>query len=527
MKKVLITDPVDPKCAALLNEEGFQVDIRHGISPEELKNIISSYNALVVRSETKVNAGLIALMDSMEVIGRAGAGVDNIDIEAATQKGIVVMNTPGGNTVSAAEHTIALLMSMCRNIPQANASLREKKWERKKFTGTELSGKTIFIIGLGKIGKQVAEMCGGFGMEILAYDPVINPTTLGKGSSIQFVDLKEGFGRSDFITVHVPLTDETKNLISSETLKLCKDGARVINCSRGGIVNEKDIIEAIDNGKIASAAFDVFEKEPPDFDNPVLHHPKIICTPHLGASTGEAQEKVAVQIARQISDYFKTNSYSGSVNTPFQKIDPSVEKFLKLCERIGYLQSAFLKTPLKEVKIAVSGEFLHFFTTLLTSAVLKGFLTARSTDNINLINAQHLFRKTGIPLSEVKNPEDENFNNLISVTFRSEDSERTIAGTVFGEREMRIVKIDEYFLEFNPEGDFLIYYNFDKPGVLAAASGYLASNSFNISGVFLGRNINEKKALTIIGVDGRTDDRVKENIKGIDGVLEVFTVNFG
>jgi D-3-phosphoglycerate dehydrogenase / 2-oxoglutarate reductase len=527
MKKILITDPVDPRCAELLSAEGFEVDYKPGLKPDELKKIIGIYNALIVRSETRADVSLIALMDSMEVIGRAGAGIDNIDVDAATQKGIIVMNTPGGNTISAAEHTMALLLSMSRNIPQANASLRDKKWERKRFTGSELSGKTIFIIGLGKIGKEVALRCQAFGMEVLAYDPVINPTTLANIGEIEFVSLEEGFMKSDFITLHVPLTSTTKNLISSETLKQCKDGVRIINCARGGIVNEEDVLSFIDKGKVASAAFDVYEKEPPDFNSPVFQHPKVICTPHLGASTEEAQEKVAIQIGRQISDYFRYNNFSGSVNTPFQKIDPALEKYLLLAERLGYLQSQFLKSSLKEVKISISGEFLHFYTQLLTSGIIKGFLSDRRTENINYINAQVIFKQTGIPVSETRNPDDENYSNLLSVTFRSDEGEITIAGTVFGNREMRIVKIDNYFVEFNPEGDFLIYYNIDKPGVLASVSSLLASKGYNISGVFLGRDTVAKKALTIIGIDEKINDGIKEIINSTDGILEVYTVNSG
>jgi D-3-phosphoglycerate dehydrogenase / 2-oxoglutarate reductase len=526
MKKILITDPVDPKCSSILQKEGFQVDYKPGIGQDEIKKIIGSYEALIVRSETKANASLISMMDSMEVIGRAGAGIDNIDVDAATQKGIIVMNTPGGNTISAAEHTMALLLSMCRNIPQANASLRNKKWERKKFTGSELYGKTIFIIGFGKIGKQVAEMCSGFGMKIVAFDPVINPTTFISNIEVEFVSLEEGFQLADFITLHVPLTSGTKNLISSETLKMCKDGVRIINCARGGIINETDLIKAIDEGKVASAAIDVFEQEPPDFNNPVLHHPKIICTPHLGASTGEAQEKVAVQIAEQIKGFFKENNFSGSVNTPFQKIDPGLERYMILAERIGHLHSQFLNTSLKEIKISISGDFLHFYSTLLTSGVIKGFLSERRTENVNYINAQVLLKQSGIPVTESRNPDDETFNNLLSVTFRSDDIERTIAGTVFGNRELRIVKIDDYLVEFNPEGDFLIYYNTDKPGVLASVSSQLALRGLNISGVFLGRDVREKRALTIIGIDEKIDDEVMSAVKRTDGIIEVFSVEF-
>ena len=295
MKKIIVTDAVDKKCVGILESGGFQVKYQPGISRNEIKNIISEYNGLIVRSETQVDAELISLMNNMEVIGRAGTGVDNIDVDSATRKGIIVMNTPGGNTISTAEHTMALMVSMCRNIAQANQSMRSGKWDRKAFKGTELHSKTLGIIGLGKIGREVAARSKAFGMNVIAFDPVISGDLANK-LEVELVDLNTIFENSDIITVHVPLNDETKNLISTDTLKKCKDGVKIINCARGGIVNEADLINALDSGKVSAAAFDVYETEPPDLTGKLINHPKIVSTPHLGASTEEAQEKVAVQI---------------------------------------------------------------------------------------------------------------------------------------------------------------------------------------------------------------------------------------
>ncbi|MGA8265551.1 MAG: hydroxyacid dehydrogenase, partial [Ignavibacteriaceae bacterium] len=313
MKKILISDPVDQKCAEIFKEAGYEVDFKTGLSWDELSNIIQDYNGLVVRSETKVTPELISKMNNMEVIGRAGTGVDNINLEAATRKGIIVMNTPGGNTVSTAEHTMALMLSMFRNIPQANQSLRSGKWDRKSFKGTELYGKVIGVIGLGKVGREVVSRSKAFGMKVIGYDPVLSNEIADK-MGIELADLDVIFAQSDLITVHVPLSDETKHLINSETLNRCKDGVRVINCARGGIVDETALLEALNLGKVSSAAFDVYEVEPPDLKNKLLNHPKVVCTPHLGASTEEAQVKVAIQIAEQIVDLFKNKRISGGVN---------------------------------------------------------------------------------------------------------------------------------------------------------------------------------------------------------------------
>lgn len=526
MKKILITDPVDGKCPEILKSQGFAVDIKTGISADDLKSIIADYNALIVRSETKVDASLISLMGSMEVIGRAGAGTDNIDINAATHKGILVMNAPGGNTISAAEHTLALILSVCRNIPQANASFKEKKWERKKFTGVELFGKTLFIIGYGKIGREVALRSISFGMKVLVYDPVINPANLLKSENINFVSFEEGLKQADIITLHVPLVENTKNMISAERLKLCRQGVKIINCARGGIINENDLAEAIKSGKVSSAAIDVFEKEPPDFNSELFSFEKVICTPHLGASTSEAQEKVGVQIAEQISGYFKNGSFQGSVNIPFGKIDERLKRYLDLAENLGYLHSKIISSGVKEIRVSLTGDYLHSNSSVIKAAVLKGFLKEKRAESINLINAPVLISESGISVSEIKVSDDENYNNLIRVSCFAGSEERVIAGTIFNDREARVVKIDDYLVEFNPEGEFIIYYNIDKPGVLASVSNLLAEKGYNISGVFLGRNVETGTAISILGIDGKISGDVKKIISGINGILYVYSVRF-
>jgi D-3-phosphoglycerate dehydrogenase / 2-oxoglutarate reductase len=525
MKKVLITDAVDEKSAALFREAGYHVHYQPGMPPEEIKKVIPDYNILIVRSETDVNSELISLMDNMEIIGRAGTGTDNIDVAASTRKGIIVMNTPGGNTISTAEHTIALMLSMCRNIPQAAQSMREGKWERKTFKGTELFGKTLGIIGIGKIGKEVASRCKAFGMEIIGYDPVISEEVTGR-MGIKPVDLETLFRTSDIITVHVPLTDETKYLISKETLSKCKDGVRIINCARGGIVSETDLLEAINSGKAAGAALDVYENEPPGKSEVVTNH-KITVTPHLGASTGEAQTKVAVQIANQIINYNNTGSLQGGVNADsvIQIKNEELLPFVELAEKIGRFHSYLLKGHLKKIEIIFCGILLHEYTPLLSSSFLKGFLSELRSDTVNLINSIYLAKESGISINEVKAGENVTYRNLITVKCESEKEKRSISGTVFGNNELRIVEIDRFTMELKPEGNLIIYKNVDKPGVLAMVSGILAENKINIGGLSLGRVQAGKEALTIISIDSNIAGEIVKNISGIDGIKEVYAVS--
>ncbi len=502
MKKILISDSIDKKCESILKSAEYTVDYKPGISEAELKKIINQYSCLIVRSSTQVTSELISLMDNMEIIGRAGTGVDNIDVEAATRKGILVMNTPGGNTISAAEHTIALIMSMLRNIPQANNSLKEGKWDRKKYKGSELFGKTLGIIGLGKIGREVSVRLKAFGMNIIGYDPLLSEE-IAHNLEIKLVDLDNLFASSDIITVHVPLNDSTKNLISEENLNKCKDGVKIVNCARGGIVNEDDIVNAIESGKVSCAAFDVYVDEPPDFKGKLIQHSKIVCTPHLGASTEEAQEKVAVQIAEQITGYLTEKETYGIINAPSLKAanDNEIIPYIMLAENIGSIHSQLQKGNLKQININYSGEFLHNASQVLSAALLKGFLLNQVSEPVNLINSPLLIKEKGIKVNETKTGDHFNYTNLITADFITSASRKSLSGTIFGTNEIRVVKVDEYFLEFKPEGNLLIYSNLDKPGVLANVGKILSEENVNIAGLSLGRIEEGKESLTVINID--------------------------
>lgn len=526
MKNILISDAVDKKCIAVLERSSFKVDYKPGISADELKSIIKNYNGLIVRSDTQVTSELINLMDKMEVIGRAGTGVDNIDVKAATRKGIIVMNTPGGNTISAAEHTIALMLSMCRNIPLANQSLKEGKWERKKFKGIELHGKTLGIIGLGKIGREVAGRAASFGMNILGFDPILS-AEIASEIGINLVDLNTIFEKADFITVHVPLNSETKNLLNRDTLKKCKDGVRIINCARGGIIDEIALADALKKGKVASAAFDVYVNEPPGNSNPLVNHPAVVATPHLGASTEEAQAKVAVQIAEQFSDLFINKKMIGAINASGLSglTDDKISPYLDLAESIGVFHAQILKGKLKEININYSGELLHKYSSVLKAAVLKGFLSQKLNEPVNFINVPVLSAERGVVVNEIHSGSHSTYSNLLSVQFSSEKSSRTISGTVFGNKELRIVGIDQYHIELKPEGNLVLYNNIDRPGMMATVGKILAEANINIAGLSLGRIEKGKDALTAISIDGTIDDNSLKKISRVQGLNNVMMIN--
>ena len=525
MKKILITDPVDHNCEEILKNAGFDVDFKMGISNDELFGIISNYNGLIVRSETKVTSELISKMENMEVIGRAGTGIDNIDQIAATRKGIIVMNTPGGNTISTAEHTMALMLSMFRNIPQANQSLRSGKWDRKSFKGTELYGKKIGIVGLGKIGREVASRSKSFGMRVIGYDPVLSDDIADK-MGIELVNLNTIFAQSDIITVHVPLIEETKHIINSETLSMCKDGIKIINCARGGIVDESDLVMALDSGKVSSAAFDVYEVEPPDLKGKLLNHPKVVCTPHLGASTEEAQIKVAVQIAEQIVDLFNNGEIVGAVNASAIEAGGNKEliPYVRLAENLGSLQAQMINGQLKQVNMNFSGELMHSSTSLLSTAVVKGFLSRLRTESINFVNAPFLLKEMGVIVNETKAGTSTNYNNLLEIEFITDNEKHSLSGTVFGNNEIRLVNVDGFYLELKPEGDMIFYSNVDRPGVLASVGRVLAEANINIAGLSLGRLGKGERAITAISIDSPVEKETLKKISEIEGVKNAFAV---
>jgi D-3-phosphoglycerate dehydrogenase len=525
MKKIIVTDAVDKKCIPIFEKAGFEVTYKPGMPADELKQVIGDYNCLIVRSETQVTPELIELMKNMEVIGRAGSGVDNINVNTATRKGIIVMNTPGGNTVSTAEHTMSLMLSLCRNIPQANISLRSGKWDRKSFKGTEVQGKTLGIVGLGKIGREVAVRARGFGMNPIGYDPLLSSDISSK-IGIEVVDLDTLFSRSDIITVHVPLTKETEGMINDETLKKCKDGVKLVNCARGGILDEAAVLRGLESGKISGAAFDVYVKEPPEKDSPLINHPKIVCTPHLGASTEEAQEKVAIQIAEQIVELFNSDVAKGAVNAAAIEASGNKEilPYVQLAENLGSLHAQLTQGKLNSINVTLSGENLHPSATLLSTAVLKGFLSRKLTEQVNLINAPFLAKEMGVVVNETKAGANINYKTLISVEFDTDAGKRLLAGTVFGSNEIRIVYIDSFHLELRPEGNMIFYSNIDKPGYVAKVGSILAGAKINIAGLSLGRVDIGKEALTVINVDDEVDKKVVDDISSIEGIHYVYAV---
>ncbi len=524
-KKILITDPIEKSCIDILESSGFNVTYKPGLKEDEIISIVNEFNILIVRSGTKVTKNIIDVANSLELIARAGAGVDNIDVNAATYRGIIVMNTPGGNTLSTAEHTMALLLSMCRNIPKANNELKQGIWDRKKYLGTELFGKKIGVIGLGKIGKEVAIRCRAFGLEVLGYDPLMTQEAAQK-IGVSLVSIDELLKESDIITVHVPLSNETKNLINKEAISKCKDGVKIINCARGGIVNEKDLLEALKNRKVSSAALDVFEKEPPDFPNELISHPDVVVTPHIGASTKEAQEKVAVQIANQIVDYYKNGNLIGAVNAYVleKNITNEIKPFLELSKTLGKFFSQICKENINSINITYFGSLLQRYKDTLTSAFLIGFLSKKISGNVNYVNASILAEETGIKVTESFAGDHNTYQNLMMVSDNDGENSTLISGTIFGKSEIRIVQVNEFLMDIHPTHYMLMYENIDRPGMLASVGSVLARNQINIAGLSLGRRKIGDKALTLMNLDSILATQVLNEVRMIDGINKALLI---
>ena len=523
MKKVLISDKLDESCVSLLKEKGFEVDYKAGINKDELISIIKDYHILLVRSATKVTEEIINAASNLEIIGRAGTGVDNVDIKAANRKGVIVMNTPGGNTTSAAEHTIALMLSMCRNIPQANRSLIEGRWDRKLYGGTEFNGKTLGVIGLGKIGREVAFMAKGLRMNVIGYDPVLSKEYADE-FGIELFSLDELFSKSDIISVHVPFTSTTENLISKNEIAKCKDGVKIINCARGGIVSETDLLEALNSGKVSSAAFDVFLEEPPN-NFELIKHPHFIATPHLGASTEEAQLKVAIQIVNQIGDYYSGAEVNGIVNSSFLAYanNPFIKPFVELSEKIGLIQSQLIDKSSNKISVQVTGKKIIKFADLFASGVLKGLFENISDEPVNIVNAKVIAEEKGIKVDVITSSENSHYANSITVVIEQDGAKKLVTGTVLDD-SLRIVSIDGFNLEFKPEGNLLFYNNNDTPGILSKVSSVLAENKINIAGLTLGRTGLGEEAITIISCDQEIDNNTLEQVAELKFVSNVRVV---
>lgn len=528
--KVLVTDPLGQGgMAELKKEHSISIEEKPGIKPEELKKIIGHYDAIIIRSGTRLTSDIIEAATKLRVIGRAGVGVDNVDLEAATKRGIIVMNTPEGNTISTAEHTFSMLMALARNIPQACASVRTGEWKRHDFLGTELNGKVLGVIGLGRIGREVGKRALAFGMQVVAFDPFISKDSL-KEFPFEIVDLKTLLSKADFITTHTPLTNDTKHLLNHETLKHCKKGVRLINCARGGIIDEKALYDAIVSGHVAGVALDVFEKEPPG-DNPLLKLPQVICTPHLGAATQEAQENVAVDVAKQVVDALRERAIKNAVNMP--SLDPEAYKILKpwitLAEKIGKMHTQLFAGGLKTVTIRYGGEVTNYSLSPLTIAVLKGLLTPICGETVNFVNAPAMAKERGIDIIESRSTQKEDFTNYIEVEVSDGDINKVnrIMGTLFGNKLPRIVNIGEFWgLDIDPQGWVLVIKNEDKPGVVGTLGTILGKNHINIAEMSLARIEKGSKmyALTTINTDNEISDAVLSEIKKFPPIIDVKVV---
>ena len=522
MKRILVSDPLSKSGLDILERaKNLKYDLKPGLSPEELKKIISEYDGIIIRSETKLKGDLIEAGKRLKVIGRAGIGLDNVDLPAATKKGVVVMNTPQENAIAAAEHTIAMVLSISRKIPQATASMKAGKWEKKKFMGVELYNKTFGLVGIGVIGTIVADRARGLKMKVIGYDPYLSKEVAEK-KGVDLVSLDELLSRSDFISVHTPLTDETRNLIDKNAFPKMKKGVILVNCARGGIINEKDLYDAIQGGKVAGAALDVFEKEPA-VGNPLLELEAVISTPHLGAATEEAQENVAIAISQQMVDYFLLGEARNAVNMPAVSPDilPFLRPYLRLGEKLGSFLGQISNYAIDEVLIEYHGEAVEYGTKPITISVLKGLLTPFVGETVNFVNAPIMAKERGIRITESTSAMAEDFASLIALTTRSKMEQNYIAGTFFGRKELRIVKLNDFFIEAIPEGYILLVNNYDKPGVIGNLGNALGSRNINIATMQFGRDRMGGNAISLLHLDAPLPPGMLGEILRLPNIISV------
>jgi D-3-phosphoglycerate dehydrogenase / 2-oxoglutarate reductase len=519
--KILVSDDVSESGLAPLRAAGFTMEKRTGLKLDELCALLPDYEGLVVRSETKVTAQVLDAGVRLRAIGRAGVGVDNIDVAAATARGIIVMNAPDGNTMTTAEHTLALLLALARRVPQAHASLRAGKWERKKFVGVELRGKTLGVVGLGRIGRVVAHRALAFGMKVVAHDPFIAPEQ-AKEFELEPLPLAEVCARADFLTVHTPLTNETRGIIGARELAQMKPEARVINCARGGLVDEHALYDALKEGRIAGAALDVFEQEPPPADHPLLQLEEVITTPHLGASTREAQEGVALTVAEQMRDYFLTGALRGAVNAPALGAQELhlLQPYLTLATRLGRFQAQLIDEPVREVRIEYAGEIAELDAAPVTRAFLAGLLRAMSA-RVNVVNALLIAEERGIAVktSYLQGGASELLPAIRTRVLTTGD-EHSVAGAPFGAaREGRITEINGFRIEAIPAGHMLVTRNVDVPGVIGRLGTILGARGVNISRFHLGRRERGGEAMAVIETDAPPDEATLEELRAAEQII--------
>ncbi len=520
--KVLISDNLSPIGVDVLRKAGLDVDVKTGLAPEELKKIIGEYDGLIIRSATKVSLDLLEMAHKLKVVGRAGIGLDNVDIPVASQKGIVVMNAPDGNATTAAEHAIAMMMALSRNIPQACMSMKEGKWDKKKFMGREVTGKTFGVIGIGRIGGIAANRAQGLKMKTIAYDPHM-PREMAEKIGVELVSLDDLARRSDYISVHVPLTQETRNLVSTRFFDMMKSDAMFIDCARGGVCDEQALYEALVNNKIAGAALDVFIKEPTSLDNcPLLGLDNFVCTPHLGASTNEAQESVALIISEQVADFLLKGSVTNAVNVPSVSSDvlAQVGPYLKLGEMLGCLHMQIAQGGVVEVNLEYSGELAELNTSPITVAFLKGLFTPILKDAVNYVNAPIIAKERGIRIIESKSQQSDDFVNTLSIKVITSAGGNTLVGTVFGRNEPRLVRLNSFRLEALPSGHMLLVFNNNVPGVIGALGTTLGAAGVNISRMTVGREEESQQNIILLSTDEIVPKELLAKVEGLKNITK-------
>lgn len=524
--KVLIADPLsDDGIAPLKQADKITVDIGTDWSKEELDKRISEYDALLVRSQTQVTRNFITKAKNLKIIGRAGVGVDNIDLEAATEHGIIVVNAPNGNTNSAAEHTVAMMMALSRKIPQAYLSLKNKLWDRKKYIGTELKNKTLGIIGLGRIGSEVAYRARGQRMNIVAYDPFLTEDQ-AKKFGIEIGSLEEVLKKADFITIHTPLLKETRHLLNKEAFALMKTGVYIINCARGGIIDEEALYDAIEEKKVAGAALDVFEEEP-FFENKLLNLPEVIATPHLGANTVEAQEIVAIDVSEDVIRFKNGDAVRNPVNLPSvtKEVLSEIEPYFHLAEKLGQFLIHLAKEPIEGINLYYSGDVAKTKIEPITRNAVKGLLTRHLGDHVNDVNALYLAEKRGITIHENKTSTTQGFTNLIRVEVSTKSDKRSVAGTLLNGLGPRIVKVDDYSVDVTPKGHLLVIHHIDQPGVIGKMGSLLATMHINIATMQVDRAKVGGNAIMVMTVDRHIEKKALEALEKLEEIHAAIAID--
>lgn len=524
--RILISDPLsEDGIYPLRQADGFDITMETGMTPEELGERIGGFDALLVRSQTQVTREIIEKAKHLKIIGRAGVGVDNIDLEAATEHGIIVVNAPDGNTNSAAEHTMAMLMSMARKIPQAYYALRNQKWDRKSFVGVELKNKTLGVIGLGRIGAEVAARAKGQRMNVIAYDPFLTPEKAEK-MGVDYGSVEDVVRAADFITVHTPLLKETRHLINAEAFGLMKPGVQIVNCARGGIIDENALYDAIRSGKVAGAALDVFEQEPM-VDFRLLELPEVVATPHLGASTVEAQEIVAVDVSNDVISYFTTGTVRNSVNLPSvpKEVMARIEPYFDLAERLGIFLADLADGTAEEVNIQYSGDLANVEVGPLTRNMLKGLLKRYLGEIVNDVNAAYFANMKGVTVNESKSTAAKGFTNLITVEVKTAKGVRRAAGTLLNGQGARIVKVDDYLVDVAPKGNILFIRHNDRPGVIGRVGTLLGEENVNIATMQVGRSNAGGDAIMLLTIDKPAEQESLDQLEKLTEIEKVKAIS--